>query len=346
MTAPTPFLSVIVPAHQGEPFLAETLAALAAGDLPRSHWELIVVDDASTDATSAIAQTWADRVVVLIPPAHGPVFARNRGVEASRGEWVVFIDADVRVHPETLRRFVETIHANPGMDAVFGAYDENPSESGFLSRYRNLLHRYVHLMSAGESDTFWAGCGAIRRSTFDAVGGFDEVRYPRPQIEDIDLGYRLHDRGFRTLIEPAIQGAHLKRWTFAGALRTDLLDRGIPWVRLLLERERLTKPANLNLKQGESLKIALVGTALLLLLLAWPVRRPELLVPAGVALALVLASNHALFGWFLRREGPMFAIAVLPFNLWYYAVSGMAVAAGLWLHLSRRRAGTPQEVRQ
>jgi glycosyltransferase involved in cell wall biosynthesis len=344
MNPPRPFLSVIVPAHQAAAFLPGTLGALAASDLPRDRWELIVVDDASTDMTASIAAEWADRVVTLPFPAHGPAFARNHGVEASRGEWVVFIDADVRVHADTLRRFVEAIGENPSMDAVFGAYDEEPAEPGFLSRYRNLLHRYVHLCSAGESDSFWAGCGAVRHSAFVAVGGFDAVRYPRPQIEDIELGYRLQDRGSRAIIRPEIQGTHLKRWTFAGALRTDLFDRGIPWVRLLLERERLTKPAPLNLKQGESFKIALVGTAIVLTLLAWPARQPGLLILAGVALGIVLVWNHALIAWFSRKEGPLFALAVLPFNLLYYAVSGAAVAAGLLLHLSRRRAGSPEEV--
>ena len=344
MSAPAPFLSVIVPAHQAAAFLPATLGALAASDLPRDRWELIVVDDASTDATASIAAEWADRIVTLPSPAHGPAFARNRGVDPSLGEWVAFIDADVRVHADTLRRFVEAIEGNPSMDAVFGAYDEDPTEPGFLSRYRNLLHRYVHLRGAGETDTFWAGCGAVRRAAFQAVGGFDEVRYPRPQIEDIELGYRLRDRGFRTLIVPEIQGTHLKRWTFRGALRTDLLDRGIPWVRLLLERGRLTRPANLNLQQGETLKIALVGAALALILIAAPAGRPDLLLPAGVAFALVLISNHALLGWFLRKEGALFTLAVLPFNLLYYAVSGAAVAAGLLLHLSRRRGGTPEEV--
>ena len=344
MNAPNPFLSVIVPAHQAAAFLPDTLQALAQSDLPRERWELIVVDDASRDATATVASKWADRVVSLDAPAHGPGFARNSGADAGRGAWLVFLDADVRVHPDTLRRFVETIEQNPGMDAMFGAYDDDPTEAGFLSRYRNLLHRYVHLQGAGESETFWAGCGAVRRSTFVAVGGFDAVRYPRPQIEDIELGYRLRDHGFHILLRPEIQGTHLKRWTFGGALRTDLFDRGIPWVRLLLERERLTRPAGLNLRQGESFKIALVLTGILLLLLAGPTGQPRLLFPAGAALALVLASNHALIRWFFRKEGPLFALAVLPLNLWYYAISGAAVAAGLVLHLSRRRLVTPEEV--
>jgi glycosyltransferase involved in cell wall biosynthesis len=337
MTAPAPFLSVIVPAHQSAGFLPETLAALAGSDLPRDRWELIVVNDASTDATGAIAGDWADRVVTLPAPAHGPAFARNRGVEASRGEWVAFIDADVRVHPDTLRKMTEAIDGTPGLDAVFGAYDEAPPEPGFLSQYRNLLHRYIHLSGAGEVDTFWGGCGAVRSSAFSAAGGFDEARYPRPQIEDIELGYRLRDRGFRAFICPEIQGAHLKRWRFWGALRTDLLDRAIPWVLLLLERDRITRPAGLNLRRGEPVKIAMVCAALVLLLIAVVSPRQDLLLAAGLALIAVVVSNFAMYRWFARRRGGLFALAVVPFNLLYYALSGVAVLGGLGLHLLRRR---------
>src|SRR5688500_20379228 len=104
MTAPAPFLSVIVPVHQGARFLPESLAALAASDLPREWRELSVVDDASTDATGKIAGDWADRVVTLPAPAHGPAFARNRGAAAGRGAWVALLGAHVRVDPDTLRK--------------------------------------------------------------------------------------------------------------------------------------------------------------------------------------------------------------------------------------------------
>ena len=57
-----------------------------------------------------------------------------------------------------------------------------------VSQYRNLLHHFVHQHGHAEASTFWAGCGAIRRAAFDAVGGFDAARFPRPSIEDIELG--------------------------------------------------------------------------------------------------------------------------------------------------------------
>jgi glycosyltransferase involved in cell wall biosynthesis len=95
MTRPLPFLSVIVPAYNGTRVLPRALDALAASDLPRSCWELIVVDDASTDDTAILAARYADVVVRLPGRPHGPAYARNRGFEAARGPVAVFIDADV-----------------------------------------------------------------------------------------------------------------------------------------------------------------------------------------------------------------------------------------------------------
>ena len=331
----TPWLSVIVPAHQGAVQLPQVLDALCASDLPRERWELIVVDDGSTDSTADIAAARADRVISLPGPPRGPAHARNRGVEAARGEWVAFIDADVVVHRGTLSGFAARIQADPTADAIFGAYDAAPPAPGFLSQYRNLLHHYVHLSSAGDAETFWTGCGAMRRSTVLSAGSFDERRYPRPQIEDIELGYRVRDRGARIVLDPAIQGAHLKRWTFWGGVRTDLFDRGIPWVRLLLERGKLARRANLNLKAGERLKSVAVAAALMLLLIA-PLagRRFGLLVIIGITLlSCVTLSNLPQLVWFARERSPWFALATVPMSIWYYLMSGTSVAIGLGLHV-------------
>ena len=334
-------LSVIVPVYQGEAVLPPVLDALRASDLPRDRWELIVVDDASTDATATIATGYADTLVSLTPLPRGPAFARNRGVEAAIGEWVVFIDADVRVHRDTLRRFVAVIEEDPTIDAIFGAYDDAPPVPGFISQYRNLLHRYVHLSSAGEADSFWAGCGAVRRSTFLSVGGFDAERFPRPQIEDIELGYRIRDAGGRIVLRPEIQAAHLKRWTFWRALKVDIFDRGVPWVRLLLERDRLTSGAQLNLKRGERSKAVAVVAAVGLIGLAIVTWRPEPFAASIALLGAVAYTNRAQLRWFVARRGLFFAVGTLPLQFLYYVVSAVSVAIGLGERLGRRTLASP-----
>jgi glycosyltransferase involved in cell wall biosynthesis len=186
-----PLMSVVMPAHNAAGMLPRTLAALRNSDLPRSRWELIVVDDGSGDETSLIAARYADTVVTLPGKASGPAYARNRGFEVSRGDIIVFIDADCIVHPDTLSRFEEFLGSDPDLGAIFGSYDDKPPASGLMSQYRNLVHHYVHHQNAGEVETFWAAAGAIRRDVFAEVGMYDEWHYSKPQIEDIELGARI-----------------------------------------------------------------------------------------------------------------------------------------------------------
>jgi glycosyltransferase involved in cell wall biosynthesis len=121
MISTHPFLSVILPVYQGSTVLPRSLQALAESDLPRECWELIVVDDGSTDDTASIAARYADRVVRLPGKKRGPAYARNRGFEVSRGECLVFVDADVIVHRDTLRRFMDVFLSEPDVGAVFGS---------------------------------------------------------------------------------------------------------------------------------------------------------------------------------------------------------------------------------
>src|SRR5205814_2113371 len=116
---------------------------------------------------------------------------------------------------------------------------------GAVSQYKNLLHHYVHQTGRAEAGTFWAGCGAIRREVFLAAGGFAASAYPRPSIEDIELGVRLTRGGRRVVLRPEIQATHLKAWTLASVVRSDVLDRAIPWTRLVLDEGRLPDDPNL-----------------------------------------------------------------------------------------------------
>ncbi len=341
--ADRPFLSVVVPAYNGTRVLPQALAALAASDLPREHWELIVVDDGSSDDTAALAAVWADAVVRLPGPPHGPAYGRNRGVEAALGDVLVFVDADVCVRSDTLRRFAELFSIERDLAAAFGSYDAKPPASGLISQYRNLLHHYHHQRNPGDAETFWAGCGAVRRAAFMHAGKFDEWHYNRPSIEDIELGHRLRARGGRIALRPEIQCSHLKRWTLYSMLRTDLLDRGVPWMRLLLHEGRMGSMQSLNLKLQEKINTALVGLALLCAVLAlrfgavW-------LAAAAVLLLPVLGTSLDLYRFFVRQRGLLFALGVLPLHLAYYVLNGFSAVLGWLMHHWFGELAPPAEV--
>ena len=324
--------SVVVPAHGAARYLPETLGALLESDLPRDKWELIVVDDGSLDETAAVAGRFADTVIRLPGPPHGPAYARNRGVEVARAPVVAFFDADVVAHHETLRRLLEVMNSRPDVGAVFGAYDTTPRAKGLVSQYRNLIHHYVHVRGAGEVDTFWAGAGAIRRDVFEEAGMYDEWHYARPQIEDIELGARIRSLGKTILLTPDVQVTHLKKWSLGNVVRTDLRDRGIPWARLLAQRGNAISAKTLNLRWTERLNTGLVWLAVIFLIVA-AVRGSAWFAGAAILLLLpVLALNWHLWVYMARLRGTAFAAAIMPLHLMYYALNGVSFILGLVLH--------------
>jgi len=319
-----------MPAHQATGVLPQALDALTASDLPRELWELIVVDDGSTDDTSLIASQCADVVIRLSGRARGPAYARNRGFEISRGDVIVFVDSDVCVHRDTLSKFMALFRSEPSLDAAFGSYDTKPPARGVVSQYRNLLHHYVHQQHAGKAETFWAGLGAIRSSVFAGVGMFNEWHYPRAQIEDIELGRRLRLRGHEIRLVPGIQGTHLKRWAFRNMLATDVRSRGVPWMWLILREG--ASPDTLNLEGVQRACTALAGLAAAATLGALIWRTPWPLAVAAGGVAIVVALNFGFYRFLGRVRGVGFALAAIPLHLLYYLSNVISAPVGWLIH--------------
>jgi cellulose synthase/poly-beta-1,6-N-acetylglucosamine synthase-like glycosyltransferase len=327
-----PLISVVVPAHDAELLLPYCLEAIVSSDLPRAKWELIVVDDASGDATAAVAATIADKVVDLNGRPRGPAFARNRGFEAARGDVVAFVDADVCIHPDVLSRFVALFRDDDRLGAVLGSYDDEPSVPAFVSQYRNLLHHYVHQRNAGYARSFWAGCGAVRRESFVEAGMFDENRYGRPQIEDVELGYRMHDKGHRLLLDPAILGTHRKRWTLGGMIRSDFSHRGVPWTHLLLQRGEFLGGQSLSVGTGDKLSVAMVGLFAVCVLLLIVFHNMLAVSATILCLVILLVLNRQLIGWYSRKRGIRFAAGAFVMHIVYHATNVASVAYGAATH--------------
>ena len=123
---------MVVPAYRCADQLRASLPALRANNWPRDDWELIVVDDGSTDDTTAVATALADRVVRVPDGPRGPGFARNLGANEARGDILLFVDADVVVHPEVLARVAARFQQDASLVAVFGSYDDRPAAPGPL----------------------------------------------------------------------------------------------------------------------------------------------------------------------------------------------------------------------
>lgn len=326
-TAPAPTISVVVPAFNAPAYLTRCLDALARSSLP---FELIVVDDASTDPAAVAVMQRAGAGYLRMERNGGPAVARNAGARRASGDLVVFIDSDVIVQPDTLEKLARVFAEEPDVTACFGSYDTEPDARSVVSSYRNLLHHHVHQTGPRDATTFWAGCGAIRRQVFLDLGGYDE-RFSRPSIEDIELGMRLRAGGHVIRLAPWIQVKHLKRWRLAEMIRVDVTCRAIPWTRLL--KERPGTGGDLNLAAAQKLcvvcvflAIAALPTAIALVALG---HSPLWLLLPLALLEPVLWINRAFYALLLRLRGVGFLLAAIPLHLLYYLYGGLAF---LWAH--------------
>jgi GT2 family glycosyltransferase len=331
-----PSLSVVVPVRNGGRDFERCLRRLRDSDL--ADFELIVVDDGSTDASAAVAER-AGAIVVRFDRPQGPAAARNRGAREASAPLIFFLDADVAVHPPTLGRALARFAADPGLSALFGSYDDHPQAPGIVSQYRNLLHHFVHQQGDFRDDirpahTFWTGCGLMRREVFLAFGGFDPRLYPRPAIEDIELGYRLTSAGHRIVLARDVQATHMKRWSLAEMVRTDIFRRGVPWM-LLIKRTGIAE-TDLNVKATQKVCVALTGLTLVCAAagLSAPWWTPGVFAAAAslAGLTTIVALNRRYFAFLAQRKGWGFAGAAVLLHLVYYVCCGLSViiAAALW----------------
>ena len=207
-------LSIIVPAHQEAALIGATLAALrAAADTLALDHEIIVVDDASTDATAAIAAASGARVVHV---AHRQIAAtRNAGAAAARGDRLLFVDADTLVDATVLA-------------AALAAMDHGAVGGGCRVRFAGRVRWRERVFTAALMQAFRRvgiapGCFLFcTRGAFDAVGGFDQRWYAG---EDVAMSRALAAHGHFVVLREAVVTSDRKLRTFAAREHLGLLWR-------------------------------------------------------------------------------------------------------------------------
>jgi len=238
-----PAVSVVIPVLNGETVLPRCLESLRALDYPRDRLEIIVADNGSTDRTVEVARRFG--VAVIVQPKRGAAAARNAAIAAAHSDWIATTDADCVVHPLWLKHLVavgrrEKCAAVGGRviaccrDAVVrdfcareGVLDQQAAVAGRLLPFPFVI----------------TANGLFRRDALAAVGGFDED-FAAAAAEDVDLGWRLGERGLTLAYAPDAWVSHRQRER-AVDIHAQFYRYGLSEVRLYLkhrhrfdERER------------------------------------------------------------------------------------------------------------
>ncbi len=315
-------ISIIVPVYKGGSSFRSCLLSLSKC-LPETT-EIIIVVDGEDDQSHQIAREFNVRVLKLAENG-GPARARNYGASAANGDILFFVDADVTLNADTLGGVIDAFASEPDIAAMIGSYDDSPFAPNFLSQYKNLFHHFNHQNGGEEAFTFWGACGAIRRDIFLSLGGFDES-YRRPCIEDIELGYRIKQAGYRIRLCKDVQVKHLKHWRLTSLLKAEIFDRAVPWTELICSNPKSNSKNDLNLGFLSRLSVILVFALLACLLGAWWSK--ELILLAAVFGLMLLAINYSVYLFFLKKRGFYFALGVIPWHWFYYLYGGIAFALG------------------
>jgi len=219
-------VSVIVPAHNAAPYLAEALESVEAQAY--GNLDLIVVDDGSTDATAEIAA--AHGVRLRRQPQRGAGAARNAGLELARGDFIAFLDADDLWTAGRLRLQLRAAASRPDVDLVFGEVEQfvSPEVDGD-GLYCPPGSRPAHLV----------GCLLARAAAFRRVGGFrEDLRVG----EFVDWCARAEDLGLRSLmLEETVLRRRIHS-TNIGLTRRDAAGDYAVVVKAALDRRRRVEP--------------------------------------------------------------------------------------------------------
>lgn len=182
-----PLVSVIVPVYNGEATINRCIESLLAQDYPKERYEIIVVDNNSTDKTIELVRQYP--VLVLEESKQGPAAARNRGLTCARGEIVAFIDADSFAEAQWLRELVKPF-SDPAVGGVGGVI-EGTSRATTVERYGDDKRTFHHQLSRFSFLPYLiTGNAAFPKARIDSVGGFDE-NFTNPAGEDVDLSWRI-----------------------------------------------------------------------------------------------------------------------------------------------------------
>ena len=317
--------SVIIPAYNAAATLTDCLTALAHQTTARAMYEIIVVDDGSTDATCPIAASSSD--VQVIAAAHrGAAAARNVGARAAGGEMLLFTDADCAPTENWIEAMLAPF-AHPNVMGAKGVYRTRQRE--LVARFVQLEYeeKYARMSRAPTIDFIDTYSAAYRRDAFLANSGFDETL---PVAEDQEFSFRLARQGQRLVFAPeavvyhrhvATLGAYVRRKFRIGywKVRVHAKHPGKVW------RDSHTPPT-LKLQTVLFLAILAVMSAALFVPMAWG------LVALLAAIFFVSALPLVVF---VARRDPALALTAWPMIGARAGALGAGLVAGVFGEIAR-----------
>ncbi len=324
-SAPPPLVSVIISFHNKAGTLSRCLTGVARQTCKK--YEVILVDDRSTDNSAAIARRQGYAPITGTSP--WPLTG-NEAAARSRGDILFFTDADVVLPPDMLERVVGVLQEK-GWDAVVGSYDAANPNLNLVSQYKNLWIHYSYMkLRTPVSFLFGAVCAVRRRAFFDTEGfrpGYDI----QTGGEDLDLGLQLKQKGYLIGSDPSLAVTHLRRYSLWGLLKNDWY-RSCGYVQYAIKQQIFATSVGrggiANIHSDFTVSMAIVWLALLFFAAALariPGAVPFLIGLTGAYLAL----NYSFIRFFCKNRSLRQALQMIPVMVCDHLVCSAGCLAGM-----------------
>jgi len=269
-----PFISIIIPVKNFERTIEKTFEYLLGVDYPRDSWEWVIADGGSTDKTIEIIKNWQKKYpfirLVEIPNCPSPGFARNKALEAVRGEFLFFTDADCAPDKSWINEMLGHFQRDPKIAAVGGeVYTLKVDPDNLVEawcqhfRFNMVSPRYGFIKEGyypdfpkeprpidigGHKAYFFGTCNvAYRKAAMQEIGA---KFWERPTGEDMDLSYQHRSRGWKFYFAPKAKVDHMHRadlkalrrvWVTYGQAHLPLIDKYVKKRRLSVVLQFLRK---------------------------------------------------------------------------------------------------------
>lgn len=317
------YYSLVVPCYNDRDALELFLKSY---DPPGDNFEMIVVDDCSTDSTAEMVKSYPVRCVRMEKNS-GPAAARNRGVREAKGDVIIFCDSDIELGNDALpliRKYFEKEDVKSMLAAGFLP----PSNKGFFPLFKHYLElSWIENNPVENTEHFSARLGAIHKDLFIKAGGFDESIHSA-SVEDYEFGHRVA-KLTRTRICYDIMYAHRHPTFFRQAKL--FFNRACLYIPILMKKG---SPDNIGASSREA-EIA-ISAFLSQLLLASGIFRPKMIILSLFFFAVHVFLSRKLFRVVLTQKGICFAMYSILVNyiLSFFIVSGASWGMVRWLFKS------------
>lgn len=259
LKANTPKISVIIPVFNAATSIFDCLKAVY--NTKYENFEVIVVDDNSTDGSTGIIQQFPCKLIRLIEN-NGPARARNIGAREADGDILMFVDSDAVLQNDAISQIITAFKENEEVACVSGIFSKDSISKGWLARYRDLQVHWWHRSSDSNASIFLVTGGAIKREVFNEINGFNE-KYKNADIEDYEIGHRIAKK-HKLYVDHSIQYKHYEYASSFLMLTKKLFTRAKMWIPLLLARKKFENNYATKSK-GFSVVFALLSLVCLLM---------------------------------------------------------------------------------